>query len=86
MSDPDKILVVGHDVVIPRAAERKLAKAGFIVLRGDPSQFRTIDTMTLMQSDLIFDAALAMIGDAEQRHRDFGKEIAGRLRKARGVS
>lgn len=55
------LLVVEHGVTLNGAAYKKLADAGYIVVRGDPSQFHVMETVPSGHADAITDAALATL-------------------------
>jgi hypothetical protein len=74
-----QLLVVHPSVKMGGDVYRKLREAGYLVVRGDPSQFKIVSAVPLLSSDMILGAAMVTIAGVEQRERAFGAEIVKRL-------
>lgn len=62
-----------------RATARKLERAGFIVVRGDPEHFKAVDVLTLRSSSALMRAALKTVN--EPCARSYATEIRSQFAK-----
>ncbi len=85
MAGTKKLLVVDHGVTLGGDAYKKLNEAGYVIVRGNPSQFHLLESIPSAQTGAILDAALAtlraeysFVSAVDVRAR-FAKELMNRL-------
>ena len=74
-----KPLIVLHPDVGTRATNQMLRRAGYVVVVGDPEQFKVIDVLPVGAIDLITRSALRAVINTNYAPARFGESLAKSL-------
>jgi len=74
-----KPLIVLHPDVGTTSTKKMLRRAGYVVVVGDPDQFRVLDVLPVGAIDLITRSALGAVIETKYAPESFGKRLAKSL-------